>query len=54
MEPARINAKLQEPLAEHVARVVRPKGLYVTPSGYIPHSSVAIWKAKPFKHTQKF
>lgn len=31
----RINARLTQPLAEHVARVVGPRGLYETPSEYI-------------------
>ncbi len=35
MSSDRINARLPEPLARHVARVVGPKGLYETPSEYI-------------------
>ena len=31
----RINARLPEPLAQHVARVVGTKGMYETPSEYI-------------------
>ncbi len=31
----RINARLSEPLAEHVARVVGAKGFFETPSEYI-------------------
>lgn len=31
----RINARLPEPLAAHVARIVGPKGFYETPSEYI-------------------
>ncbi len=31
----RVNARLPEPLAEHVERVVGPKGYYETPSEYI-------------------
>ena len=35
MAPNRINTRLPEPLAEHIARVVGPKGLYETPGEYI-------------------
>ncbi len=35
MASDRINARLPEPLAQHVARVVGRKGLYETPSEYI-------------------
>lgn len=35
MAQERINARLTEPLAEHVARVVGHQGLYETPSEYI-------------------
>ncbi|WP_413207894.1 type II toxin-antitoxin system ParD family antitoxin [Rhodospirillum sp. A1_3_36] len=35
MASDRINARLTEPLAAHVARVVGAKGLYETPSEYI-------------------
>ncbi len=35
MASDRINARLTEPLAQHVARVVGHKGLYETPSEYI-------------------
>jgi len=35
MASHRVNARLTEPLAQHVARVVGPKGIYETPSEYI-------------------
>ncbi len=35
MASDRVNARLPEPLAQHVARVVGPKGYYKTPSEYI-------------------
>jgi antitoxin ParD1/3/4 len=35
MTSDRVNARLPESLAQHVARVVGPKGLYETPSEYI-------------------
>ena len=35
MTPHRINARLSGPLADHVAHVVGPDGLYETPSEYI-------------------
>ncbi len=35
MATDRINARLPEPLAQHVAKMVGPKGLYETPSEYI-------------------
>jgi antitoxin ParD1/3/4 len=35
MASARINARLPEPLADHVAHVVGPQGFYETPGEYI-------------------
>ena len=35
MTSNRVNARLTEPLARHVARVVGPEGIYETPSEYI-------------------
>ena len=35
MASHRVNARLTVPLAQHVARVVGPKGMYETPSEYI-------------------
>ena len=35
MASDRVNARLPEPLAQHVSRVVGSKGMYETPSEYI-------------------
>ncbi|VAX06494.1 hypothetical protein MNBD_GAMMA26-240 [hydrothermal vent metagenome] len=35
MASDRVNARLPEPLARHVARVVGTKGMYETPSEYV-------------------
>lgn len=35
MSSDRVNVRLPEPLAEHLSRVIGPKGFYETPSEYI-------------------